>query len=149
VGANGETPVHISVAQTSEDVLRMTDAIEALLARHGASTAAVHDARLIVEEVACNAIEHAVAPGAPLEMHARVDEGQLWLEFRDRGPAYDPTARAAPDLDADIAGRKIGGLGVFLVQQLAGQIDYRRTGGVNILRINLRLDAAHDMESNA
>lgn len=149
VGANGETSVHISVAQSSEDVLRMTDAIDALLARHGASEAAVHDARLIVEEVACNAIEHAVAPGAPLEMRARVEDGQLWLEFRDCGPAYDPTAHEAPDLDADIAERQVGGLGVFLVQELAEQIDYRRIDGFNILRITLRLDAAHDMESNA
>ena len=149
VGAKGETSVHISVAQSSEDVLRMTDAIDALLARHGASEAAVHDARLIVEEVACNAVEHAVAPGAPLEMHARIEDDRLWLEFRDRGPAFDPTAREAPDLDADIAERDIGGLGVFLVQELAERIEYRRSDGCNILRITLRLDAAHDMESNA
>ena len=107
------------------------------------------DARLIVEEVACNAVEHAVAPGAPLEMHARVEDDRLWLEFRDRGPAFDPTAREAPDLDADIAERDIGGLGVFLVQELAERIEYRRSDGCNILRITLRLDAAHDMESNA
>jgi len=149
VGAKGETSVHISVAHTSEDVMRMTDAIDALLARHGASSAAAHDARLIVEEVACNAVEHAVAPGAPLEMHARVDDGRLWLEFRDRGDPFDPTAHAAPDLDEDIEDREIGGLGVFLVQQLADRIEYQRIDDCNVLRITLRLDAAHDMESHA
>ena len=149
VGAQGETSVHISVAQSSEDVLRMTDAIDALLARHGASEASMHDARLIVEEVACNAVQHAVAPGAPLEMHARVEDDRLWLEFRDRGPAFDPTTCATPDLDADIARRDIGGLGVFLVQELADRIDYQRSDGCNILRITLRLVAAHDMESKA
>ncbi len=149
VGANGETSVHISVAQSPADILRMTDAIDALLARHGASEAAVYDARLIVEEVACNAVEHAVTAGAPLEMHARVDAGRLWLEFRDRGPAFDPTTHTAPDLDADIAERDTGGLGVFLVRELADAIDYQRIDGFNILRITLRLDAAHDMESNA
>ncbi|KAF1694925.1 SpoIIE family protein phosphatase [Pseudoxanthomonas koreensis] len=149
VGAKGETSVHVSVAQSSADVLRMTDAIEALLACHGASQTSMHDARLIVEEVACNAVEHAVTPGAPLEMHARVADGQLWLEFRDRGPAFDPTTRDAPDLDTDIAERDIGGLGVFLVRELADAIDYQRIDGSNILRISLRLDAANDMESKA
>ncbi|GAB3510115.1 SpoIIE family protein phosphatase [Pseudoxanthomonas daejeonensis] len=149
VGAKGETSVHMSVAHTSHDVLRMTNAIDALLARHGASMAAMHDARLIVEEVACNAVEHAVAPDAPLEMHARVDGRQLWLEFRDRGQPFDPTARSAPDLDAEIGEREIGGLGVFLVQELADRIEYQRIDDCNVLRITLRLDAAHDMESRA
>ena len=106
-------------------------------------------ARLIVEEVACNAVEHAVAPDAPLEMHARVDAGRLWLEFRDRGAPFDPTTVAAPDLDADIGDRGVGGLGVFLVRELADEIEYQRVDEVNVLRITLRLDAAHDMESRA
>ena len=149
VGAKGETSVHISVAHSSVDVARMTDAIDALLAHHGASVAAIQDARLIVEEVACNAVEHATTADSPLELKARVDEGQLWLEFRDRGPAFDPTAHARPDLDADIEDREVGGLGVFLVQELADGIEYQRIDGCNLLRITLRLDAAHDMESPA
>ena len=84
-----------------------------------------------------NAVEHAVAPEAPLEMHARVDDGRLWLEFRDRGQAFDPTAYAAPALDADIGERGIGGLGVFLVQELAEDIAYQRVDGCNVLQIRL------------
>ena len=82
-------------------------------------------------------------------LHARVDDGRLWLEFRDRGQAFDPTAHAAPALDADIGERGIGGLGVFLVQELAEVIAYQRLDGCNVLRVTLRLDAAHDMESQA
>ena len=149
LGAKGEASVHISVAHSTVDVARMTDAIDALLAHHGASVEAIQDARLIVEEVACNAVEHATRPDAPLELHARVDEGRLWLEFRDRGPAFDPTARARPDLEADILDRDVGGLGVYLVQELADGIEYQRVDGCNLLRITLRLDAAHDMESPA
>ena len=149
VGAKGETSVHISVAHTSIDVLRMTDAVDALLAHHGASAEAIHDARLVVEEVACNAVEHAVSADAPLELQARVDAGRLWLEFRDRGAPFDPTLHAAPDLDADLDDRGIGGLGVHLVRQLAEHIDYQRAGDRNVLRITLRLDAAHDKERNA
>lgn len=147
VGAKGETSVHTSVAHSSIDVARMTDAIDGLLAHHGASVAAIQDARLIVEEIACNAVEHAVTPESPLELKARIDEGRLWLEFRDRGPAFDPTAHARPDLDADIEDRDVGGLGVFLVQELADGIEYQRIDGCNLLRIILRLDAAHDTES--
>ena len=34
--APGDRPMHTSVARTSADVLRMTDAVEILLAAHGA-----------------------------------------------------------------------------------------------------------------
>ena len=53
------------------------------------------------------------------------------------------------DLVYFLARRDIGGLGVFLVQELADRIDYQRSDGCNILRITLRLVAAHDMESKA
>ncbi|WP_082112949.1 SpoIIE family protein phosphatase [Pseudoxanthomonas suwonensis] len=149
VATQGETSVRIDGARTHADVLRMTDAVDALLARHGASAAAIHDARLVVEEVACNVVEHAIAPDAPLQLQAHLDGDRLRLEFRDRGAPFDPTARDAPDLDLDIAVRGIGGLGVFLVRELADAVDYQRIDGCNVLRITLRLDAAHDMESQA
>ena len=52
-------------------------------------------------------------------------------------PAYDPLAHAPPDLDADIADRPIGGLGIHLVRELAQDARYRREDGWNILRIEL------------
>ena len=38
---------------------------------------------------------------------------------------------------------------MFLVQELAEDIAYQRLDGCNVLRGTLRLDAAHDMESQA
>ena len=149
VSAKGETSVHISVAHSSNDVLRMTNAIDALLAEFGASAETSHDARLVVEEVACNVVQHAATPDTPLELHARVDDGRLWMEFRDRGQPFDPTTVDPPDLDAAIGERPVGGLGVFLVRPLADHVEYQRVDDCNVLRITLRLDAATDMESPA
>jgi sigma-B regulation protein RsbU (phosphoserine phosphatase) len=147
--AQGDTSVHVSLAQSPLDVLQLTDAIDTLLQRHGVAAPVRDDARLIIEEVASNAVTHAVSEGAPLEMHARVDDARLWLEFRDQGRPFDPTVQAEPDLDADIADRPIGGLGIYMVAQLADGVDYHRVDDCNILRITLRLDAAHDPENTA
>lgn len=92
----GDRPMHTSVAHTSADVLRMTDAVEILLTAHGAGSAAVHDARLVVEEVACNAIEHAASAEAPLELQARVEDGRLWLQFRTAARRSIPPPTPAP-----------------------------------------------------
>lgn len=148
-GAQGDTSVHISIAHTPDDVMQLTDAIDALLALHGADVPVRNDARLIIEEVASNAVTHAVSEDAPMEMHARVEERCLWLEFRDRGRPFDPTGQAMPDLDADIDERPIGGLGIYLVQQLASSVEYQRADGCNILRVTLRLDAAPNKERSA
>ena len=145
----GEAQVRIAVAHTQDDIETLASAVEDLLAAHGTAPMPMHDARLIVEEVACNAVAHAVAPDTPLELRAGVADGRLWLEFRDRGAPFDPTLHDSPALDLDIDARPVGGLGVHLVRELADSIDYRRNGDCNLLRITLRLEAAPDMESPA
>jgi anti-sigma regulatory factor (Ser/Thr protein kinase) len=73
---------------------------------------------------------------------------QLWLEceltpreivmtVRDDGPAFDPLVRAGPDLDADIADRQVGGLGIHLVRELAASCRYEHASGFNLLEVRL------------
>lgn len=144
VAANGSVVLlQISVTRTQEGIERLTDAVDALLARHGVADATALDARLIVEEVSCNVVEHGDATaGHVLELHVTVEAGALTLEFRDAGEAFDPTGLPAPSLDADATHRPIGGLGVHLVRSLADSVAYQRVDGCNVLRILLRLDAA-------
>jgi anti-sigma regulatory factor (Ser/Thr protein kinase) len=59
------------------------------------------------------------------------------ITVRDDGPPFDPLARASPDLQADIAGREVGGLGIHLVRELAGACRYERSSGSNILEVRL------------
>jgi anti-sigma regulatory factor (Ser/Thr protein kinase) len=72
-----------------------------------------------------------------LSVDAFVERGRVVLDIRDNGAAYDPLGHAPPDLDADIADRPIGGLGIHLVRELAQDACYRRDGGWNLLRIEL------------
>lgn len=145
VAAERRLSLQISVTRTHEGIARLTDAVDALLARHAVSEATLFDARLIVEEISCNVVEHGQACGdAPMELHVAIDEATLLLEFRDAGAAFDPTALPGPALDADIAQRRPGGLGVHLVRSLAQSVAYQRVDDCNVLRILLRLDAAPD-----
>ena len=61
------------------------------------------------------------------------------MEFTDDGLAFNPVAQPAPDLEADIGERPIGGLGVHLVRELAERVDYTRTRGRNILKVILHI----------
>ncbi len=111
--------------------------LEAVLMRHRVTRGVRDDVRLIVEELASNAIEHGSSDVAIGQHELSVDigiEGDLLsLQFSDDGAPFDPTAATAPDLDADIDDRPIGGLGLHLIKQLAEEIRYRRDGRFNLL----------------
>ncbi len=75
------------------------------------------------------------------------DEGLVWVEerigkndavyvFSDTGAAYDPLSAKEPDITLPAGEREIGGLGIFLVKNLAEHTAYDRRGGSNHLRLS-------------
>ena len=55
--------------------------------------------------------------------------------MKSEGKAFNPLETEDPDLALDVAERKIGGLGIFLVKNVMDEIDYRREDERNILTI--------------
>lgn len=131
--------LRIAIPNRRERLGELGDAIDAALAEHGVDRALRDDARLIAEEVACNAFEHGY-DGGPGQLTVEIDSrpGALALEFRDDGRPFDPLSAPPPALDADIGERPIGGLGLHLVRELAHDLNYAREGGCNVLRVTLR-----------
>jgi anti-sigma regulatory factor (Ser/Thr protein kinase) len=74
---------------------------------------------------------------------------EIVLTVRDDGAAFDPLALESPKLDADIADREIGGLGVLLVKRVADSCRYSRVDGHNVLEIRMgRVPASNGGRSN-
>jgi len=98
------------------------------------------DLELIAEEVLTNIVNHAYTEQkGTVEIDFKTGTpGELTVEFSDEGPAFDVLAVPDPELSANIAERSIGGLGVFLVKQLADDVAYRRGNGRNILTVTVR-----------
>jgi len=125
--------------------------LELALAGRGVAPDTVHDARLIAEELLTNTLCHGCDPALAhaIEVEARVHAERLVLVFRDDGAAFDPLARADPDIHADIEDRPIGGLGIFLVRELAESVSYERIGGDNVLTVGLRASAQNKVREGA
>lgn len=129
------------------EIARVEDlntSLEAVLARHGIDAGARADVRLIVEELASNAIEY--GGGAEVGQHELsvdigMDDGLLTLRFRDHGAPFDPLSAQTPDLEADILERPIGGLGLYLIRRIAESMHYERIDDCNLLRVSLRVPA--------
>ena len=118
------------------------DRIDGWLGWHRINAELHADVRLALEELLVNAVEHGFpegAEGARLTTLLNLADGMLRVEFTDNGIAHDPFARPPPDLDLDHDDRQPGGLGVYLVTQLASEYHYRREGDRN--RVDLRFIA--------
>ena len=116
----------------------LLDRLEAFAEEAGLSPRAAQHLALVAEELAANVAMHAKGARCLL-VEARRDGDDLHLLVEDDGPAYDPLSAAAPDLDAGVEERDIGGLGVHFVRRLTRTAAYERRGGRN--RLTALLDA--------
>jgi sigma-B regulation protein RsbU (phosphoserine phosphatase) len=90
---------------------------------------------LALEEAVSNVLLYAYPDAADkkVDIKAVVLEDRVDFTVSDSGVPFDPTAKADPDLSADLKDRPIGGLGIFLVKRIMDAVSYRREDGKNIL----------------
>lgn len=92
--------------------------------------------RLCVEEVEENILGYSGSTWVEVDT-STTDNGQLVISFRDGGVAFDPLAKADPDINAALEDRQIGGLGIFLCKQMMDEVDYRREGNDNVFTMKI------------
>ena len=89
---------------------------------------------IMLDEVVSNIVRCSRATDFKIGLD-RTDDG-LKVVFTDDGVAFDPTREIAePDVNAPLAERKIGGLGMFMVKKLAKSVNYERRDGRNVLTV--------------
>ena len=116
-------------------------ALDEFAARRAWPETALFQVRLVLEEIMMNVISYG-SDGADIphvRLHLAQQGAALSMEIADDGVAFDPLQAPAPDLDADIDDRPIGGLGVFLVRELMDSVAYRREADWNRLSVTKTL----------
>lgn len=92
---------------------------------------------LVVEELVVNIGSYAYPQGeGDMEVDCVLspDATRFCLILRDWGAAFDPLDRDAPDLEGGLDEREPGGLGIFLVREMADECTYHRNGDMNEFR---------------
>lgn len=89
--------------------------------------------RLAVEEAVANVINYGQATA--ITVSAAVEADRLVLTIDDDGQPFDPTQDPATDLSVAADQRPPGGMGLILMQRMTDALDYQRSGGHNILRM--------------
>lgn len=88
---------------------------------------------LIVEEIFVNIINYSNAEF--INVNASFENQILTLEFIDNGFEFNPLQKEDPKAPDTIEDTKIGGLGIFLVKEMADEFNYQYLNGENHLKI--------------
>jgi len=127
--------ITLTVRNQIEALAPLTQSVEAFGARHHLSEAVVFAVTLALDEIVTNVVSYGYDDSADHDIHVcmslRADD--LIVEVEDDGRPFNPLEAEAPDLDASLADRKVGGLGIHLVRKLMDGLEYHREQGKNRL----------------
>ncbi|MBO5092800.1 MAG: ATP-binding protein [Lachnospiraceae bacterium] len=89
---------------------------------------------ICAEEIFVNIASYAYEGGDGFAwIEESVGTNTVSLCLRDQGKPYDPLKREDPDITLTAQEREVGGLGVFMVKQMADSVSYEYQSGFNCL----------------
>jgi len=131
----GKMDYHVSLPATVESVPVLRDFILNACQRHGLAGQDLEDVLLVSDEAATNIVLHAYNGdyGEPLfECELEIESGSLFrIQLKDRGAPFKKEEVPGPDIRENMAGRRRGGFGVYLIKSLMDSVEYHRKDEVN------------------
>ena len=102
---------------------------------HGVPTGDIMRVSLVFDEILSNIISYGYQDEARHEIIVTVEltGKRLVVTIEDDGIPFNPFAREAPDTNAAIEDREVGGLGIHLVQQVMDSATYQRRQNANVV----------------
>ncbi len=115
------------------EVPLLAEWVEQLGEELGLEMPEVFQLNLALEEAVVNVMNYAYEDIGLIDLTAKVVDSEIVFVLEDSGKAFDPTKVDDPDITLSAEDRDIGGLGIFLVQQLMSGVTYSREDGKNVL----------------
>ena len=128
--------VELVVASDTRWLQLIRGVVEKFSARAGLDPKATQEVVLAVDEAVANVIKHSYkgAPDQKISLRCENVEGDVEVEVRDQGEPFDPAERELPPPDE----LRVGGRGVYLIRSVMDEVEYRRDGSTNCVRMRKR-----------
>lgn len=124
---------------SKEELQELCEALEELIQKWQLSKKCGFSLLLTIDEWFNNLIMHTI-PSAAVQVEVEQKDDEITITVVDDCPPFDPLQLEAPDIDAPLEEREIGGLGVFLIRKRSKRFEYERRDNKNILKITLYKD---------
>ena len=131
----------LRIANDVAELSRAAEAVDLYCEGNAIPSDIAFKINVALEELLMNTISYGFTDSNPHEIVVTIakDEDAVAIEIDDDGQAFDPLQAAAPDLDAPIEDRRIGGLGIHFVKTMMDTVEYRRADGHNHVTLHKRL----------
>lgn len=125
------------------EIDRLNDAFNEYAETHEVPMAVQLKTNLVFDELINNVISYGFADDGEHEIivSAQVQGGKLVIHIDDDGKPFNPFQRAAPNTQASLEERDIGGLGIHLVKEVMDEVQYRRQQNFNRVTLIKNLEA--------
>ena len=77
---------------------------------------------------------------AKISIDKNDNENEIILIFEDEGVKYNPLLKNDPDITLSYDERPIGGLGIYMVKEMANDVEYKRINNKNQLTLKFKID---------
>jgi len=95
----------------------------------------VFELNLVIDEVFTNIVSYGFIDKKEhrIKIDIEIINSELTVRVEDDGTPFDPTAAPKIDMSCPIEDRKIGGIGLHLINQIMSSVIYNRVNDKNIL----------------
>lgn len=128
-----QSPNSICVYPDSASLELVTNYVDQKLSKLNISASVRNKVQITVDEIFSNIQQYGSATKA--EIRFGFEEEHLGITFTDNGKPFDPTKAETPDTTLSAEERKIGGLGIYLVNQLSSACTYEYKDHRNCLNV--------------
>ena len=135
--------IHRSWPATLDSLTSIQDYIQHHAVQAGVQTQQIFSIQLIVDEVIANITNYAYphTDSGMITIGIEFSKDTFSISFSDDGPPFNPLDATPPDITESIDDREIGGLGIFMVRQMADKIEYNRHDNKNSLTVMINIMA--------
>jgi len=135
--SNKTTKYSISVEASTAYLAEVRNFVAHHALAHGIPEKDISEIRLAVDEAYTNIIKHAFKnkPKKPVNIEIGFEDGLIWITITDEGESFDPSTYSEPDLLKRIKNKQRGGMGVYLIRKLMDQVQYKRIGDINEIKM--------------
>ena len=129
--------LELSLANDPQAIAGIAARIDAFCEARNLSPQIAYAVNLSIDEILTNTIGYGYNDDGAhrIALTLRLEEGTLVVVIVDDARAFDSSLATDPDTESPLEERALGGLGLFLVQQMMDGVDYRRQDGRNIVTL--------------
>ena len=135
--AVNDDALELSLANDLQEIARAAERIDEYCAARELSPQIAYAVNLSIDEILTNTISYGYDDGEAhlIGLTLRLDGDTLVVVIEDDGRPFDSSQETDPNIDATLEERALGGLGLFLVQQMMDDVDYRRQDERNVVTL--------------